>query len=139
LGENETRTEWHRVYAWGNPTSVVETFLKGQLVSLEGKIMYRVVEEDVEGNQKRWALKFNDAKNISQIDAVFVTVESGGGARTHAGDHFCSPTFTLIQIILKTWSIEFRRFAYKNRRQRATQTQAPHQSKQMNQLMTKQY
>jgi len=31
-------------------------------------------------NQKRWALKFNDAKTIAQIDAVFITVEPEGGS-----------------------------------------------------------
>ena len=37
-GEYETRTEWHRVYAWGNLATFAKTLLKGQLVSLEGKI-----------------------------------------------------------------------------------------------------
>ncbi|HWE86329.1 MAG TPA: zf-HC2 domain-containing protein [Terracidiphilus sp.] len=33
-----------------------------------------------DANQKRWVLKFNDAKTISEIDAVFVTVEPEGGS-----------------------------------------------------------
>jgi hypothetical protein len=33
-----------------------------------------------DANQKRWALKFNDAKTIAQIDAVFITVEPEGGS-----------------------------------------------------------
>lgn len=33
-----------------------------------------------DSNQKRWVLKFNDAKTISEIDAVFVTVEPEGGS-----------------------------------------------------------
>jgi hypothetical protein len=33
-----------------------------------------------DANQKRWALKFNDAKTIVQIDAVFITVEPQGGS-----------------------------------------------------------
>jgi single-stranded DNA-binding protein len=48
-GEYETRTEWHRVYAWGNLSNFAKTLQKGQLVSLVGKIKYRTVEEDVEG------------------------------------------------------------------------------------------
>ena len=40
-GEYETRTEWHRVYAWGNLANFAKTLQKGQLVSLEGKIKYR--------------------------------------------------------------------------------------------------
>ena len=49
LASSQTRTEWHRVYAWGNLSNFAKTLLKGQLVSLEGKIKYRTVEEDVEG------------------------------------------------------------------------------------------
>ena len=48
-GEYETRTEWHRVYAWGNLANFAKTLLKGQLVSLEGKIKYRAIEEDRQG------------------------------------------------------------------------------------------
>jgi hypothetical protein len=38
-----------------------------------------------DANQKRWVLKFNDAKTISQIDAVFVTVEPEGGSTKPSG------------------------------------------------------
>jgi hypothetical protein len=38
-----------------------------------------------DANQKRWVLKFNDAKTISQIDAVFVTVEPQGGSAKPSG------------------------------------------------------
>jgi hypothetical protein len=34
---------------------------------------------------KRWVLKFNDAKSLEQIDAVFVTVEPRGGSRKPSG------------------------------------------------------
>ena len=33
-----------------------------------------------DANQKRWVLKFNDAKTISELDAVFITVEPEGGS-----------------------------------------------------------
>jgi hypothetical protein len=38
-----------------------------------------------DASQKRWALKFNDAKTIAQIDAVFVTVEPEGGSTKPSG------------------------------------------------------
>jgi transcriptional regulator with XRE-family HTH domain len=38
-----------------------------------------------DANQKRWVLKSNDAKTISQIDAVFVTVEPEGGSTKPSG------------------------------------------------------
>jgi hypothetical protein len=33
-----------------------------------------------DSNQKRWVLKFNDATTISELDAVFITVEPEGGS-----------------------------------------------------------
>jgi anti-sigma-K factor RskA len=38
-----------------------------------------------DANQKRWVLKFNDAKTIARIDAVFVTVEPRGGSAKPSG------------------------------------------------------
>jgi len=38
-----------------------------------------------DASQKRWVLKSNDAKTISQIDAVFVTVEPEGGSAKPSG------------------------------------------------------
>jgi hypothetical protein len=38
-----------------------------------------------DANQKRWVLKFNNAKTIAQIDAVFVTVEPEGGSTKPSG------------------------------------------------------
>jgi hypothetical protein len=38
-----------------------------------------------DASQKRWVLKFNNAKTISQIDAVFVTVEPEGGSTKPSG------------------------------------------------------
>ena len=36
-------------------------------------------------SKKRWVLKFNDAKTLQQIDAVFVTVEPHGGSEKPSG------------------------------------------------------
>jgi hypothetical protein len=36
-------------------------------------------------SQKRWVLKSNDSRTISQIDAVFVTVEPAGGSKKPSG------------------------------------------------------
>lgn len=38
-----------------------------------------------DANQKRWVLKFNDAKTISVLDAVFITVEPEGGSAKPSG------------------------------------------------------
>jgi single-strand DNA-binding protein len=44
-GEYETRTEWHRVFAWRNLTKFAKTLQKGQLITLEGILRYREVED----------------------------------------------------------------------------------------------
>ena len=35
-GDYETRTEWHRVFAWRNLSKFAKTLQKGQLITLEG-------------------------------------------------------------------------------------------------------
>ena len=48
-GERRTRTEWHRVYAWRNLSKFAKTLQKGQLITLEGTLRYREVEDEVKG------------------------------------------------------------------------------------------
>jgi single-strand DNA-binding protein len=48
-GDYETRTEWHRVYAWSNLSKFAKTLQKGQLITLEGTLRYREVEDEIEG------------------------------------------------------------------------------------------
>ena len=48
-GDYETRTEWHRVYAWRNLSKFAKTLQKGQLITLEGTLRYREVEDEIEG------------------------------------------------------------------------------------------
>jgi single-strand DNA-binding protein len=48
-GDYETRTEWHRVYAWRNLSKFAKTLQKGQLITLEGTLRYREVEDEVKG------------------------------------------------------------------------------------------
>src|SRR5258708_15885480 len=48
-GEYETRTEWHRVFARRNLSKFAKTLQKGQLITLEGILRYREVEDEVEG------------------------------------------------------------------------------------------
>jgi single-strand DNA-binding protein len=47
-GDYETRTEWHRVYAWRNLSKFAKTLQKGQLIILEGTLRYREVEDEIE-------------------------------------------------------------------------------------------
>jgi single-strand DNA-binding protein len=69
-GEYDTRTEWHRVYAWGNLTNFAKTLLKGQLISLEGKIKYREVEQDVEGTTFKHTIAEIHASSMKRLSKV---------------------------------------------------------------------
>jgi len=45
----------------------------------KGDINLGLLYQD-DSNRKRWVLKFNDAKTISQLDALFITIEPQGGS-----------------------------------------------------------
>ena len=71
-GEYETRTEWHRVYAWSNLSKFAKTLQKGQLITLEGTLRYREVEDDVLGTpvKHRFAeIHASSLKRLSKMEA----------------------------------------------------------------------
>jgi hypothetical protein len=59
--------------AWGQRDGAVETAFSLGLLYIDDQ------------TQNRWALKFEDARVLDQIDAVFVTVEPPGGSRSPRG------------------------------------------------------
>ena len=69
-GEYETRTEWHRVYAWSNLANFAKALQKGQLVSIEGKIKYREVEEEVEGTSFKHTIAEIHATGMKRLSKV---------------------------------------------------------------------
>jgi single-strand DNA-binding protein len=69
-GEYETRTEWHRVYAWSNLSNFAKTLQKGQLITVEGKLKYREVEEEVEGKQSRHTIAEIHATGMKRLSKV---------------------------------------------------------------------
>src|ERR1035437_10671213 len=79
-GEYETRTEWHRVYAWGNLANCAKTLQKGQLVSLEGKIKYRTVEEEVEGKPFKHTIAEIHASGMRRLSKVEAADDPTDGA-----------------------------------------------------------
>lgn len=51
-GEKISDTQWHNIVAWGNLADISEKFLKkGDLVTVEGRLVYRSYETD-EGVKK---------------------------------------------------------------------------------------
>ena len=70
-GDYETRTEWHRVYAWRNLSKFAKTLQKGQLVSVEGTLRYREVQDDVEGTpfkQRIGEIHAISMKRLSKVE-----------------------------------------------------------------------
>ena len=52
-GDYETRTEWHRVYARRNLSKFAKTLQKGQLITREGTLRYREVEDESSRDARR--------------------------------------------------------------------------------------
>ncbi len=73
-GEQQERTEWHRVIVWGRQGENSARFLqKGRMVYVEGRIQTREWQ-DKEGN-KRWTTE------IVARDVVFVGGREAGAGR----------------------------------------------------------
>jgi single-strand DNA-binding protein len=79
-GEYETRTEWHRVYAWSNLSSFAKTLQKGQLITVEGKIKYREIEEELEGKPFRHTIAEIHATGMKRLSKVESQDDPADGA-----------------------------------------------------------
>ena len=79
-GEYDTRTEWHRVYAWGTLVNFAKTLQKGQLINLEGKIKYRTVEEEVEGTPFKHTIAEIHASSMKRLSKVEAADDPADGA-----------------------------------------------------------
>ena len=77
-GEYETRTEWHRVYAWRNLSRFAKTLQKGQLISVDGQIRYREYAEEVNGTTVK--------HRVAEIHASKIQSLTRGGAPAPSGD-----------------------------------------------------
>ena len=80
-GDYETRTEWHRVYAWSNLSKFAKTLQKGQLITLEGTLRYREVEDDIQGTPVKHRIAEIHAsrlKRLSKIEAADDPTDQAG-------------------------------------------------------------
>ena len=77
-GEYDTRTEWHRVYAWRNLSRFAKTLQKGQLISLDGTIRYREYTEEVNGATVK--------HRVAEIHASKIQRLTKGGAPVPSDD-----------------------------------------------------
>jgi single-strand DNA-binding protein len=84
-GDYENRTEWHRVYAWSNLSNFAKTLQKGQLITLEGKIKYREVSEDVEGVAFKHIIAEIHATSLKRLSKVEAADDPADGASDDEG------------------------------------------------------
>ena len=84
-GDYENRTEWHRVYAWSNLSSFAKTLQKGQLITLEGKIKYREVSEEVEGVTFKHTIAEIHATSMKRLSKVEAADDPADGASEDDG------------------------------------------------------
>ena len=69
-GEYETRTEWHRVYAWGKLSRFAGKLEKSQLITLEGTLRYRDVETEQHGKQRFAEIHASSLRRLSKVEAA---------------------------------------------------------------------
>src|ERR1700730_11113554 len=79
-GEYETRTEWHRVYAWRNLSKFAKTLQKGQLITLEGTLRYADVEDDVKGTTFKHRIAEIHAISMKRLSKVEAADDPSDGA-----------------------------------------------------------
>jgi|ERR1700678_2617369 single-strand DNA-binding protein len=76
-GTYENRTEWHRVYAWKNLSKFAKSLQKGQLITLEGVLRYREVEEELKGVTFKHRIAELHATSMKRLQSQV----GSGGAR----------------------------------------------------------
>jgi single-strand DNA-binding protein len=79
-GDYETRTEWHRVFAWSNLSKFAKTLQKGQLITLEGALRYREYEEDVHGLTVRHRIAEIHASSMKRLSRIEAPDDPSDGA-----------------------------------------------------------
>lgn len=79
-GECETRTEWHRVYAWSQLSKFARTLQKGQLITIEGTLHYREVADDVEGVPFKHRIAEVHATSLRRLSKIEATDDPQDGA-----------------------------------------------------------
>ena len=79
-GDYENRTEWHRVFAWSNLSKFAKTLQKGQLITLEGTLRYREVEDDVEGTRFKHRITEVHATSMKRLSKVEAADDPTDGA-----------------------------------------------------------
>lgn len=79
-GEQQEKTEWHRIVVWGKLVDVVEKYVKkGQQVYVEGEIQYRQYED------KEGVTKYTTEINARELMMLGGREGGGGGGGGYGG------------------------------------------------------
>ena len=90
--DGSSTRDWPRCRsAWGNLANLAKALLKGQLVSLEGKIKYRTVEEDVVGKPFKHTIAEIHASSIRRLSKVEAAADPTDGADQRVGHRLFYP------------------------------------------------
>jgi single-strand DNA-binding protein len=65
--ENAERTEWHRLVAWGNLAKFASTLKRGNHISAEGELRYRMISDKEHPEVERRLAEIHLAK-IGKLD-----------------------------------------------------------------------
>jgi single-strand DNA-binding protein len=79
-GDYETRTEWHRIYAWKNLSRFAKTLRKGQLITLEGTLRYREVQDEGEGTTFKHRIAEVHATSMKRLSKIETADDPSDGA-----------------------------------------------------------
>jgi single-strand DNA-binding protein len=77
---NREYVEWHRAFAWRNLSKFAKTLQKGQLVTLEGILRYREVEDDVNGTTFKHRIAEIHAISMKRLSKVETADDPSDGA-----------------------------------------------------------
>jgi transposase len=80
ISDYENRTEWHRVFAWRNLSKFAKTLQKGQLITLEGILRYREVEDEVKGTTFKHRIAEIHAISMKRLSKVEAPDDPSDGA-----------------------------------------------------------
>ena len=78
-GDYETRTEWHRVYAWSNLSKFLRTLQKGQLITRERTLRYCEITDDVEGQPFKHRIAEIHAVSMKRLSKIEAADDSSDG------------------------------------------------------------
>jgi single-strand DNA-binding protein len=79
-GDYETRTEWHRVFARRSLSKFAKTLQKGRLITLEGTLRHREVEDDVKGTTFKHRIAEVNATSMKRLSKIETADDPSDGA-----------------------------------------------------------